>query len=342
MSELSTNDPPILDRIQELISLMGGLPESYEGELVTQLVQTSLKMLDKKVELGELKLITRALKEMRYAYQTFGKYNNSLRVSIFGSARTGESHPDYLVALNFSKIMSDAGWMCMTGGANGIMKAGLEGAHQDRRFGLTIRLPFETVANPHIDKDPKLVVFRYFFTRKLMFASHSDAFAAFPGGYGTMDELFEILTLMQTGKSEIAPLVLVEGADRTYWKEWERYIDEHLLKNGWISPDDKNLYCIAKTAEEAATHILRFYSIYHSSRYVKEFFVIRLTEPLSEKKLAELNARYSDIIEEGKIEPCEAFPEENEYLENPRIAFKHTRNHFGRLRLLIDDINKKT
>lgn len=340
MSDLSTNDPPILDRIQELISLMGGSIDSYEGELVTQLVQTSLKMLDKKVELGELKLITRALKEMRYAYQTFGKYKDMKRVSIFGSARTAENHPDYLVALSFSKIMSDSGWMCMTGGANGIMKAGLEGAHQDRRFGLTIRLPFETVANAHIDKDPKLVVFRYFFTRKLMFASHSDAFAAFPGGYGTLDELFEILTLMQTGKSEIVPLVLVEGADRSYWKEWERYIDDHLLKNGWISASDKNLYHIAKTAEEAAEHILKFYSTYQSSRYVKEFFVIRLRQPLGQEKLDELNKRYSDIIEEGKIEPCLPFPEESEDLECPRVAFKHTRNHFGRLRMLIDDINR--
>lgn len=341
MPQLSTNDPPILDRIQELISLMGGSSESYEGELVTQLVQTSLKMLDGTVELGELKLITRALKEMRYAYQTFGKYGNFQRVSIFGSARTAETHPDYQEALKFSKLMSDENWMCMTGAANGIMKAGLEGAHQDRRFGLTIKLPFETVANPHIEKDPKLVVFRYFFTRKLMFASHSDAYAAFPGGFGTMDELFEVLTLMQTGKSAIVPMVLVEGADRSYWDEWEKYINDHLLKNGWISPEDKKFYFIANTAEEAAAHIFRFYSNYHSSRYVKELLVIRMKRPLSQERLDYLNKAYSDIIEEGKIERSDPFPEEDEFLEYPRIAFNHTRSHFGRLRMLIDDINER-
>lgn len=339
MPDLSPSDLPVLDKIQELIVLMGREPSTYQTELVSQLIQTSLKLLGDDINLGQLKLITRALKEMRYAYKTFGQYPDALRVSIFGSARTPENHPDFKAAARFSKEMAEAGWMCMTGAANGIMKAGLEGAHQDKRFGLTIRLPFETVTNLHIENDPKLVVFRYFFTRKLMFVSHSDAFAAFPGGYGTMDELFEVLTLMQTGKSEIVPLVLIEGADRKYWDEWENYVKQHLLDNGWISEEDLQLYYRAPTVEEAVKHILHFYSLYHSSRYVKDRLVIRLNRKLDSAKIDELNETFSDLIEEGKIETCDPFPEEEDHLDKPRIAFIHNRKYFGRLRALINAIN---
>lgn len=339
MTETSTNDSPILDRIQELVTMMGVSPETYEGELIIQLIQTSLKLTRDKIELGQLKLITRALKEMRYAYRTFSNYPDTRRVSIFGSARTPENHPDYIAASEFSKLMADEGWMCITGGANGIMKAGLEGAHQDRRFGLSIRLPFETVANVHIENDPKLIMFRYFFTRKLMFVSHSDAFAAFPGGYGTMDELFEVLTLIQTGKSEILPIVLVEGEKRDYWDHWEKYIDKHLLANGWISPEDRKLYFRAKSVKEAAEHIQHFYSNYHSSRYVNDILVIRLNRPLSAKKLASLTKTYAKLLESGTIEPTEPLKEESDHLDKPRIMFKHTRRDMGLLRALIDEIN---
>jgi uncharacterized protein (TIGR00730 family) len=340
MHEPSVSDPPVIDKIHELISYMGGRADTYEGELVTQLIQTSLKVLTDKMPLGQLKLVTRALKEMRYAYKTFNQYPKAQRLAVFGSARTPEGHPDYHAALALSRIMAENGWMCITGAAEGIMKAGLEGAHQDHRFGLSIKLPWESQINELIDKDPKLIMFRYFFTRKLMFVSHAHAFAAFPGGYGTMDELFEVLTLMQTGKAEIMPVVLVEGSDRDYWRRWENYVNKHLLANGWICPQDKNLYYYAKNEMDAAEHILKFYAVYHSSRYVKDYLVIRLKKELPKKKLIELTQEFISLISEGKIEACLPFPEESDFLDKPRIAFKHTRKDYGLLRTLIDRINE--
>ena len=335
----SVNDPPILDKIHELIELVGASSDDYEGELAAQLIQVALKLLVDKTDLGQMKLMTRALKEMRYAYRTFSRYPLTRRVSIFGSARTPESHPDYRAALDFSRRMAEARWTCMTGAAEGIMKAGLQGAEQQQRFGLSILLPWESGANPLIDKDPKLIMFRYFFTRKLMFVSHSDAFAAFPGGYGTMDELFEVLTLLQTGKSEIVPVVLIEGVERDYWKSWEEYVISQLLENGWISSKDQNLYYMAKNPQDACRHILHFYSNYHSSRYVKDQFVIRLHKEPRAEILQALSKEFAPLIERGEIEKVPPFPEENDALELPRIAFVNTRKDLSGLRHLIDRLN---
>lgn len=337
----TVNDPPILDKIYELIEMVGGKSDTYEGELTVQLLQTSLKLLTDQTDLGQMKLMTRALKEMRYAYRTFSRHPAERRVSIFGSARTPSDHPDYQAALDFSKIMASAGWTCITGAADGIMKAGLEGAAQDRRFGLSIRLPWETNANPLIDKDPKLIMFRYFFTRKLMFVSQSNAFAAFPGGYGTMDELFEVLTLIQTGKAEIMPVVLIEGADRGYWQNWEAYVNHNLLDNGWISEVDKSLYYFAQTPEAASQHIFKFYSNYQSSRYVKDHFVIRLLKEPSDQLLNTLSVEFKDLLVSGKIEKCVPFPEEMDDLSFYRITFLHNHKDFGLLRRLIDRLNNE-
>ena len=235
--------------------------------------------------------------------------------------------------------MAAKGWMCMTGAANGIMKAGLEGIEKKSSFGLSIKLPFETTANTLIEGDPKLISFRYFFTRKLMFVSHSDAFAAFPGGVGTLDELFEVLTLIQTGRSNIMPVVLVEGEYGIYWKHWENYIKKHLLANGWISAEDVNLYYIAQSPEDAVHHIQQFYKNYHSSRYVKEKLVIRTNYLLSEEQLGELNEKYSRLIASGKIERTSPKEDETDHLHLPRIQFHHNRNHLGTLRAMIDQIN---
>lgn len=211
MIPFDANDEKIVKAIRALISECGGESGTFEGDLVTQLIQTSLRLLLDGHDTGQLKLITRAMKEMRYAYHIFNQYGGIRRVSIFGSARTPEDHPDYKVAKDFSKQMADYGWMVITGAANGIMKAGLEGAKKEAGFGLSIKLPFETSVHSFIEGDPKLMSFKYFFTRKLMFMSHSDAVTAFPGGFGTMDELFEVLTLLQTGKANIVPVVLMEG-----------------------------------------------------------------------------------------------------------------------------------
>lgn len=339
MSHVDVKDEKIVKAIDELITLCGGVPESLASDLALQMIQTCLKLMIEGHDIWQLKLINRALKEMRHAYHIFSKYPEAQFVSIFGSARTPEKHPDYTAAEAFSKAMAKQGWMCITGASDGIMHAGVKGAELESSFGLSIRLPFEDSTNALIKGDPKLMIFNYFFTRKLMFLSHANAVAAFPGGFGTLDELFEVLTLMQTGKSNIVPLVLIEGAKGNYWSHWKQYIDEQLSATGWISDSDHNFYYIATSPADAKRHILQFYHRYHSSRYVKELLVIRLNKPLKPKQVDELNHTYASLIASGKIEMSKALPDETDYLELPRLVFHHTRKNFGLLRALIDQIN---
>jgi len=340
MNKVDVNDPQILESIKNLIATCGGSPESFDGGLITQLIQTGLKLMTEGHDTGQLKLMTRSLKEMRYAYRIFNKYKGSRRISIFGSARTPENHPDYLAAKEFSAGISKNGWMCITGAANGIMKAGLEGSEKDSSFGLSIRLPFEVPTNSVIEGDPKLISFRYFFTRKLMFMSHSDAVAVFPGGFGTLDELFEVLTLIQTGKTSIMPVVLVEGEGGIYWLQWNNYVHKHLLENGWISPEDQHLFYISTSVEDAVWHIQKFYRIYHSSRYVGDNLVLRLLRPLTTEQVELLNQKFYRLLEKGKIEMSNSLPEETDHLELPRLILRFTRRDFGLLRHMINQINE--
>lgn len=336
--DTSINDPLIL-KIKDLIHSTGEDPESIESNLISQIIYTSLKITKDKHDLGQIKLMTRAFKEMRYAFDIFNQYPTERRISIFGSARTPEDHPDYIAAKNFSATMASQGWVCITGAANGIMKAGLEGAEREASFGLSIRLPFEEPSNSLLAGDPKLITFRYFFTRKLMFLSHSDAVAAFPGGFGTQDELFEVLTLMQTGKANIVPVVLIEGEGGTYWQAWNEYMKKNLLDNGWISPEDEHFYYLAPNVESAIQYIQRFYHRYHSSRYVKDKLVIRLKEALTDEQIEILNRHFSLLVTDGTIRPVAPFPEETDHLDLPRIALEHNRKHIGTLKAMIDQIN---
>ena len=340
MVQPDVTEDKVTTSIKELIALSGGNISTFESELIMQQIQTSLKLLSEGHNIGQLKLITRALKELRYAYRIFNAYPGSYRISIFGSARTPEDHPDYIAAQHFSKAVAKSGWMCITGAANGIMKAGLAGLTPESSFGLSIRLPFEVPTNSFIEGDPKLIHFRYFFTRKLMFMSHSDAIAVFPGGFGTMDELFEILTLMQTGKTNIIPVVLMEGPEGHYWSHWERYLRDNLLKSGWISPEDRHLFFIAPSIEAGVEHIQKFYKRYHSSRYVKDDFVIRIKSSLTDEQLKILEEKFGSLIKSGSMRIGEAFPEESNFKDLPRIIFKHTRRDFGLVRALIDQINE--
>lgn len=339
MAEIDVKEEHIQRSINELITLAGADADTFESQLIAQIIETSLKLLHESHDAGQLKLISRSLRELRYAYRVFNAYKGVRRISIFGSARTGEQHPDYKAAKDFGEMIANEEWMCITGGANGIMKAGLEGASRESSFGLSIRLPFEVPTNTVIEGDPKLIVFRYFFTRKLMFMSHSDAVAVFPGGVGTLDELFEVLTLIQTGKANIVPVVLMEGEGGIYWKNWEHYIKEHLLNNGWVCPSDLNLFYLAKTVEAGVDHILRFYRRYHSSRYVDDKLVIRMLEPILQSQVDELNEKFGFLIQSGKIEQTKSLEEETDHLELPRIVFHHTRSDFGSVRALIDAIN---
>ncbi len=339
MTRASVKDESTLSAIDGLIDSMGGDPSSFAGRMIAELIQTSLKLIPDQHDIGQLKLLNRALKEMRYAYRVFNHYEGTRKIAIFGSARTPEDHPNYLAARSFSAAIARRGWMSITGAGDGIMKAGHEGPRREASFGLSIRLPFETTANEVIEGDPKLINFRYFFTRKLMFLSHADAIAIFPGGFGTQDETFEALTLVQTGKSNIVPIVLVEAQGSEYWNYWDTYLRKNLLANGMINAQDTAIYYIAPSVEDAAEHVLRFYRVYHSSRYVGEQLVLRLSRSLTDAQVELLNEQYSMLVHSGRIVQCGPLHDEEDHLELPRLALHHTRRDYGLLRSLIDRIN---
>ena len=336
------DDPAILATLDGLIRQVGGTPEGTHGRYVRDLLVNGLKLLPDGRDTGELKLIAAAVKELRYAYRVFGQYPTQHKVTIFGSARTPREHPDYVKAVEFSRLMAQRGWMAITGAGGGIMEAGHEGPGREQSFGVAIRLPFETTANQVIAGDSKLIVFRYFFTRKLMFISQAEAVALFPGGFGTMDEAFEALTLVQTGKAAPLPIVLLQGDGQTYWDQFLAFVSEGLLSRGWISQDDLSLIKLCRTSQEAADHIETFYRVYHSSRYVRDDMVIRLKKRLKESEVAELNKRFASLIKPGGLPLTQRGPleVEDDHLTLPRLIFTHTRYHYGRIRELIDAINQ--
>jgi len=282
------------------------------------------------------------VRELRYAFRLFAPYAGIRKVAMFGSARTHPSRLEYKQAVEFGRKIAEAGFMVITGAGGGIMHAGHEGAGPEKSFGANIRLPWEQSANPIIREDKKLVTFKYFFTRKLTFIRHSDAIALFPGGFGTMDEGYEALTLMQTGKSQLMPLVLIDRPAGTYWKTWDKHVREHLLRDQLISQDDLNLYRITDNTDEAVKIITRFYRNFQSTRFVKDLFVIRLKYPPSDSAIAAMNEDYADIITGPPIRRIEPTPEEmedNDHVDLPRIAFGFNRRDYGRLRQLIDQLN---
>ena len=292
---------------------------------------------------GDLKIANAALGEMAEAFRVFRPYRQIRKITMFGSARTRPDDPVYILARNLAARLAAADWMVVTGAGPGIMAAGLEGAGRDHAFGVNIRLPNEDEANPFIAQDPKLVEMRYFFTRKLMLIKESHAYAILPGGFGTQDESFELLTLLQTGKAEPAPVVMVETPGGTYWHGWRRFVDDEAVKAGWVSPEDHALYKITNTVEEASEEVLGFYRNYHSCRWVGDLLVLRMQIQPSKAELADLNTRFADIVAHGTIRAVGPFPpERNDHPELPRLALRFDRFHFSRLRLLIDAINECT
>lgn len=309
-------------------------------EMIETMIATALRLGRDQAETGELKLMASALKELRYSYRVFRPWKNRPKISIFGSARTPEDHPDYEAAREFGRLMGEAGWMAITGAGDGIMKAGHEGPGQERSFGLRIRLPFETTANEVIAHDPKLINFRYFFTRKVMFVTHSQAIAALPGGFGTMDELFEALTLIQTGKSHPMPVILLEGEDGTYWPRWLSFVKEELLDNGWISENDLSLLEIASSPADARDRVVRFYRNYQSSRYVGDRFVIRLRRAPDPDFIRELEREFEDLTLDGRFSVGGPLSSETVDLDLPRLHYRSRRRDFGNVRRLIDRLNE--
>ncbi|MEM7722791.1 MAG: LOG family protein [Pseudomonadota bacterium] len=332
-------DQPMIDAMNRLITDAGGTPTNITGKSVREVMHTGLKLLRDNANLGEIKLISRALKELRYALKVFRPYDDHPKISVFGSARTPEDHPDYQACVRFSKTMAESGWMVITGAGDGIMRAGHGGAGKEASFGVAIRLPFETNANDYIVGDPKLVTFRYFFTRKLMFMWMSHAVALFPGGFGTQDEGFEALTLIQTGKAPLVPIVCIDAPGGDYWHHWDNYVTKSLLDNGWISPEDKNLYFVTDDPAAAARHVSDFYRNYHSQRFVRDDLVLRIRRPLTDKQLDQLTNEYADLIVEGKVQQGGPLESEREHLQLPRLWFHHTKHGYGKLRAMIDQIN---
>jgi uncharacterized protein (TIGR00730 family) len=340
-NEKSGVDPELKKKIEELIALKGG-KTGANPDLVEDLIVNALKLLTDVKDRGDARVIRTAVREMRYAFRLFAPYRAVRKVAIFGSARTEPGRPEYREAVEFARRMAEAGFMVITGAGPGIMQAGHEGAGPEMSFGANIRLPWEQSPNPIIDKDAKLVSFKYFFTRKFTFVRQSDAIALFPGGFGTLDEGYEALTLMQTGKARLVPLVLLDRAGGTYWKAWDKNAREHLLRPGLISAEDLNLYQIANSAGHAARIITRFYRNYHSSRFVGDLLVIRVKNVPPASALAGLNDDFGDIISGEKFHAIGATPEEREdqdCLEMGRIAFGFDRRQYGRLRQLIDVLN---
>ncbi|MFM8189196.1 MAG: LOG family protein [Pirellula sp.] len=311
-------------------------------DLIEMMRRTVDQLEQSDISRGDLKILSRSLRELRYAFKVFGPFQRRRKVTIFGSARTKADHPAYIQAESFAKRMAQHGWMVITGAGGGIMEAGHRGAGRDLSMGLNIMLPFEQSANPVIDGDPKLVTLKYFFTRKLMFVKECSAVVCYPGGFGTLDETFEVLTLLQTGKQTLLPMVLVDQPGGTYWKNVEMFFRQQLLGDKWISPEDVHLYKVTDNNDEAIREVLQFYRVYHSMRYVDDALVMRLTSRLSAEKIDQLNSDFSDILVSGTIEQVSMLPEEStepELAELPRLKLHFNRRNLGRLRQLIDAVN---
>lgn len=330
---------------QDIATLIDDAKLRSDTDLTFELVVSALRLGLEDVERADLKLVNAALKELRYSFHVFAPYRDIPKCSIFGSARIQPGDPAYASAKALGAAMADRDWMVMTGAGPGIMAAGLEGAGSENSFGINIMLPFEASANEFIVDDPKLINFRYFFTRKVTFMKESHGYAILPGGFGTMDEAFELLTLMQTGKSVLAPVVLLDPAGSTYWERWRDFIVTELLDEGLISPADMSLFTITNSVEEAANELTRFYRTFHSSRAVGQRLVLRLKRDVSDAELAQLNIDFSDIIEDGKIERITATDSEtrdDDHLDLHRIAFRFDRHGHARLRSMIDALNDAT
>jgi hypothetical protein len=291
---------------------------------------------------GDLKILSRTLRELRYAFKVFQPYRRRRKVTIFGSARTQPDHPNYLNAVKLAERITEFGWMVITGAGGGIMEAGHKGAGREMSMGVNIMLPFEQSANPYIQGDPKLVTLKYFFTRKLMFVKECSAVVCCPGGFGTLDETLEVMTLLQTGKQTMFPLVLLDQEGGTFWEGFETFVKSELMREKLISPDDVHLYRITHSVEEAVQEIIRFYTVYHSMRYVNDILVLRLNHRLTDQAVQHLNDEFKDILVSGMIVQQKALPEESvepELADLSRLVLHFNRRNLGKLRVLINRIN---
>jgi uncharacterized protein (TIGR00730 family) len=345
---MTGNCKPEPDPLAEAVSaLMSHVPipggDSRTGPLVRSMIETCIALARDPTPVVDLKLVDSALSEIRAALNCFRPYAHVRKVTMFGSARTRPEEPEYDLARTFASNAADAGYMAITGAGPGIMHACQEGAGRERSFGVNIKLPFENDANPEIHGDEKLVEFKYFFTRKLFFLKESSAIVLFPGGFGTHDEGFEALTLIQTGKSRLVPVIFLDTEKGTYWKTWDQYVRDHILRLGLIGPDDMSLYTITNNADEAVREIQTFYRTYHSSRTIRGRLVIRTNHEVAAPVLEALSAEFADILGGRPIVPREPYHEEFDepaLTHLPRIELAFDTRSYGRLRQLINRLNE--
>ncbi|MEX0873718.1 MAG: TIGR00730 family Rossman fold protein [Actinomycetota bacterium] len=337
----STGVDELDQRIAELIR-DSDLTER-DGPLITEIVTTALLLGRDAASRLDLKIVNAALKEMRYAFKVFAPYRDVRKVSVFGSARSKPGDPDYEQARTFGRLIAENGWMVVTGAGPGSMEAANEGAGAAKSFGVNIRLPFESEPNPVLADDPKLVNFKYFFTRKLMFMKEASAFVLLPGGFGTMDEAFELLTLMQTGKSDMHPVVLLDPPGGDFWPAFLEFARDDLVGKGYVSGSDLDLFKLTDDVEAAARELSDFYRNFHSMRYVSNRLVMRLERAPDDDAIQKLATDFADIIATGTIERVEAAPvevQDEDALDSERISFRFDRASYGRLRAFIDAINE--
>jgi len=312
------------------------------SDLIAMIKESADKLAQDQTSRGDLKILSRTLRELRYAFKVFSPYRDRRKVTVFGSARTRPNEPAFEQAVAFGKAMAAERWLVVTGAASGIMEAGHLGAGRENSMGLNIMLPFEQEANPVIAGDPKLVHMKYFFTRKLMFVKECDAVCLLPGGFGTLDEGLEVLTLLQTGKRDMVPVVFLDEPGGAFWNDWNEFVRRRLLGNRLISPEDLSLYKLTDRVDVAVAEILQFFRVYHSMRYVRNKLVLRLRSAPSEALLAHINEHFADILAEGQFKVSGPLPEEDEpeMANLPRLVMRFNRRNLGRLRQLIDCLNR--
>ena len=338
--EYQTGDVGTDKLVDQLVTHLG---LDATGNVVREILTSAVKLGLESKDIGDLKLANTALKELRYSFKVFSPYRDIRKVIIFGSARSDRKSSEYTMAEDFAREMCGKGYMIVTGGGPGVMEAGNKGALEGTDFALNIRLPFEQKPNPFVSQKDKLINYKYFFTRKLFFVKETDATAVFPGGFGTLDEGFEMLTLVQTGKSRPRPIILMEPDGSRYWHNCREFLNKQLVNNSYISPDDSHLFTIATTVAEAVNYIDDFYRVYHSIRYDGALTILRLNRTIAPTTLTQINKKFRGILTEGEIRPSLPTPREvqnNEFLQLPRLALNFNRHHFNRLHELIHAINR--
>ncbi|MFZ5803033.1 MAG: LOG family protein [Candidatus Omnitrophota bacterium] len=339
-SHYQMKEEPVNRLIDQLVRHVGGIADPH---FLKEMIVTALKIGEEEFERGDVKMINTAMKELRYGIKVFYPYANMRKVAIFGSARIPRAAKEYQQASEFARLIVREGWMVITGAASGIMNAGNEGAGRANSFGVNIRLPFEQSANPVLAGDPKLIHFKYFFTRKLIFVAQSHATLLCPGGFGTHDEAFETMTLVQTGKTSPRPIVCLDPPRSTYWKHWREFLEKQMADRGLIDPCDIGLMDFTHDPKEAVEIIAGYYRNYHSMRYLGERLLLRLKRPLSRERILTLNRQFEDIILKGEIrqfrKPLKEEQEDHLTADLARLIFHFNRRHFARLHQMIKAVN---